>query len=238
MTDSESIKVQGTKKELMQLIPQLVALRTLIESRDIGTVFIDDNASPPVRRRGKPKISLYFVQDSNFKSTGTQSTKSHGKRRRDGVISFRLMDESPATFSEANQKAIAQRIKQVFGANGGFVWEKGKDLYAYTDWDLGYQLELLTKTETEARRITTSVLSIQGHTPDWSKFTHSKATQPESKYPVVPGRKIIAGQEVELIEQRPVVDVRFHYAYATVEGLIDPIGLYDRRGKLKSVVIT
>lgn len=233
----ENIILSGTKEDLMERIPPLLDFLQLIESKDIGTFFVDDKFSPQIRRRGRPRVFLYFQQDTNFKPTGTQSITSHGKRRRDGVISFRLMDETPATFSEANQKAIAQKIKQVFGANNGFVWTKGKDMYNYSDWDLGYQFELLCRTETEARRIITAVLSIQNHTPDWIKLTYSKASHPDAKYPILPSKKIIAGKEVQPIEQRPVVDVRFRYAYVSIEGLIDPISLYDRTAKLKNPVV-
>lgn len=235
MTDR--IILKGNSNLLKPVITQILATHQLLESKDIGTFYIDDNSSPPVKRRGKPKITLIFLQDTNFKATGTRSTTPHGKRRVKGVISFRLMNETSTTFSEANQKTIANKIKEVFGANDGYKWQKGKEVYAYTDWDLGYQLELLCRSETEARRVITSVLSIQNHTPSWANLTHSEAAQPELKYPILPGKKIVAGKEVQLIEQRPIVDVRFQYAYATVDGIAEPIGLYDRRHKLKDVAV-
>lgn len=234
---ADKIILKGYPNQLKPLITHLIAVRELLEEKDIGTFFVDDKFSPPVKRRGRPRVFLYFQQDTNFKPTGTQSTVPHGRRRRDGVISFRLMDETPTTFTEANQKAIANKIKQIFGANGGFVWTKGKDMYNYTDWDMGYQLELLCRTETEARRLITAVLSVQNHTPDWAKLTHSEASRPDAKYPILPPKKVIAGKEVQLIEQRPIVDVRFRYSYASVEGLIDPISLYDRTAKLKNVAV-
>lgn len=234
---SDLIYLKGTPKELKPIIIQLMGIYQLIESKDIGSFYVDDNGSPPVRRRGKPKICLYFQQDTNFKATGIQSTKPHGRRRRDGLISFRLMNETPATFTEGNQRAIAQKIKDIFGANGGYNWQKGKDLYAYTDWDLGYQLELLCRSQAEARRIITSVLSIQNHVPDWIKLTHSEAALPDAKYPIIPAKKIVAGKEVQPIEQRPIVDVRFRHAYAIVEGLIDPINLYDRTTKRTNTLV-
>lgn len=235
MTDR--IILKGNSKLLMPVITEIMAVHQLLEQKDIGTIYADDNTSPPVKRRGRPKINLYFMQDTNFKKTGTQSTTPHGRRRERGLISFRLMNETPQTFSEANQKAIGLKIKQIFGSNGGYIWEKGKDLYAYTDWDLGYQLELLTRTETEARRIVTSVLSIQNHKPNWVKLTHSNAVEPSLKYPLLPAKKTVAGKEVQPWEQRPVVDVRFQYAYAVVEGLFDPIDLYDRTHKLKNPAV-
>lgn len=235
---SDLIYLKGTPKELKPIIMQIMGLYQLLESKDLGTFYVDDNSSPPpVKRRGRPKICLYFEQDTDFKATGTRSTKAHGRRRRRGTISFRLMNETPATFSQGNQRSIAQKIKDVFGANGGYIWNKGKDLYAYTDWDLGYQLELLCKSQTEARRITTSILSIQGHTPDWKKLTHSEAVMQEAKYPILPAKKIIAGKEVQPMEERPVVDVRFRYAYAIVDGLVEPINLYDRTTKLTNTAV-
>ena len=234
---SDRVILKGSSKLLQPLITEVLAMHQLLESKDIGTFYADDNYMPPVKRRGRPKVILYFEQDTNFRPTGTQSTTPHGRRRKRGTIGFRLMNETPASFTEGNQKAIANKIKEIFGANGGFVWTKGKDMYAYTDWDMGYQFELLCRSETEARRTITAVLSIQGHTPDWAKLTHSEATRPDVKYPVLPPSKIIAGKEVQLIEQRPVVNVRFRYAYAVIDGLVEPVDLYDRKNKLPNPVV-
>lgn len=231
------IYLRGTPKELRPVITALMAQYQLLANKDIGTIYADCSDTPPVRRRGKPQICLYFQQDTDFKPIGTQSTRPHGRRRRDGVISFRLMNETPQTFTEANQTAIAQRIKQVFGANDGYVWQKGKELYNYTDWDMGYQLELLCRSNVEAKRVITSVLSVQNHTPNWLKLTHSEPDQADAKYPIVPAPIIVGGKQVQPIEHRPRVDVRFRHSYAVIEGLIDPVHLYDRKNKLAKALV-
>lgn len=234
----DKIILKGNTKLLKPVITEIMALHQIIASKDIGTVLVTQKGTPPVTRRGKPKIVLFFLQDSNFTRTGTRSTKPRGARLTEGVISFRLMNENEATFTEANQRTIANRIKDIFGANNGYVWAKGKDLYAYTHWEMGYQFELLTKTESEARRIITSVMSIQSHTPNWAFLTKSNAVVEELRYPVVPPAEIIAGKSVVPQESRPKVDVRFRYAYAELDGLKEPIELYDRTRKLSKALVS
>lgn len=220
MTDSESIRLQGTKKELMQLIPQLTAMRELIATRDVGIIYAYTKDLPPVPRKGKPKVTLFFLED---KVKG--SPKNY--RRQEGVIRFRLMDETTQTFSEANGKRLGAKIKELFGSAGGFVWNKGKTLYTYCDWDKGYQFQLLCKVETEAKRIITTTLAIQNHQPDWLNFQTVKPDDELSKYPENPGTQIVMGEQQEKPQHRPIVDVRFQYSFVSLNGVKEPINLYD-----------
>lgn len=227
----EKIVLQGTKRELMQLIPQMAATRELIASKDIGTVYAYSDEADTVKRQGKPKVHLYFLEDTNFTPTGTSNGIPEGRRRRDGLIRFRLMDESTNTFSQANATAMARKIKEIFGSNGGFVWSKGKTMYSYSDWGMGYQFQLLCRTETEAKRIVTSVLSIQSHIPIWKYFNTVKNDQEDSKYPENPGNQVVMGETVPIPQERPLVDVKFQYSYVKLDGVKEPINLYDRLHK-------
>lgn len=221
----------------MPVITQIMAMHQLLEQKDIGIIYADVSQKNTVLRKKKPQLVLYFREDSNFRPTGTRSTVPHGRKRDDGVISFRLMDETTYTFTEANGTALGNKIKEVFGANGGFIWNKGKTYYSYTDWDKGYQLQLLCRNSTEAKRITTATLSIKNDIPNWKNLQQVKNDQESLAYPVAPGTEIIMGETVQKPEERPIVDVRFQYAYVKLDGVREPVNLYDRLGKRRKALV-
>lgn len=137
------------------------------------------------------------------------------------------MDEKTNTFSKANATTLATKIKEVFGTGGGYVWNKGKTMYSYSDWELGYQFQLLCRSETEAKRVISSVLAIQVHTPNWKYFNTIKNDQEAIKYPENPGTHVVMGETLPLPQERPLVDVRFKYAYLRLDGVKKPINLYS-----------
>jgi hypothetical protein len=147
------------------------------------------------------------------------------------------MNETAQTISKANATTIATKIKQVFGSSGGFVWNKGKTMYSYSDWNSGYQFQLLCKNSTEAKRIVTSTLLLQGHIPNWEYFNTIKNDEELTKYPEVPGTQLVMGEVIPIRKQRPLVDVRFQYAYMRLKGVMQAINLYDRRDKLPRTLV-
>jgi hypothetical protein len=142
------------------------------------------------------------------------------------------MDEDTETITKSNAKVIANKVKAIFMANGGFIWQKGRVMCAYTDHERGYGLQLRSKNESEGRRVVQQVLQIQGHSPDWSRFTVTENAEPLTKYPQTPGTQVIMGETVRKPHYRPVVDVRFQYAVMHVHGLAYPVSLCDRVNKL------
>lgn len=77
----EKIRLQGTKKELMQIIPQMSAMYQLIMSKDIGTFYGSINDRNTIRRIGKPKVTLYFMEDSNYNKLAAPNNIPEGLRR-------------------------------------------------------------------------------------------------------------------------------------------------------------
>ena len=138
------------------------------------------------------------------------------------------MNESTQTFSRANGSALGKRIKEVFGANGGFVWSKGKTLYSYNDWEKGYQFQLLCRTKAEAKRIITATLSLQNHSPNWTQLFNNENDQEAIVYAENPGNQVVMGKTISIPRSRPNIDVRFQYAYVKLSNVLEPINLYDR----------
>lgn len=227
MESGKRIILKGNSKLLKPAITELMAMYQLLEDKDLGTIYAHHNDLESVRRTGKPKVNLFFLEDTDFNKKAPPNNKREGLRRQEGLIRFRLMDESTRTFSKANATTLANKIKQIFGANGGYVWKKGKTMYSYNDWELGYQFQLLCKSETEAKRIISSVLSLQSHTPNFKKFNKVENDQEILTYPENPGTQIIMGETVDIPISRPLVDVRFQYGYIKLDGVKEPINLYS-----------
>lgn len=234
---SDLIYLQGSPDELRPIIMQIIAMRQLIESKDVGTIYAYTNDLNSVRRKQKPKVTLYFLEDSNFNKKAAPNKISEGRRRQEGIIRFRLMNETTQSFSKANGITLGNKIKEIFGSNGGFVWNKGKTMYSYADWDKGYQFQLLCKTKTEAKRIITAVHSLQNHTPDWKNFNTIENDEELIKYPENPGTHIVMGETMAIPKERPIVDVRFQYAYVTLDGVKEPITLYDHKNKRPKTLV-
>lgn len=229
--DETRIVLQGTKRELMSIIPQLMAFHQLLQGKDICTLYPASTGCDAPRRRCKPHVKLYFIEDSDFVRGRKRSGESI-YRRQAAQISFRLMTEESETITKAEVERIASRISALFMASGGFVWNKGRLMCAYCDWDKGYQLQLNCRSITEGKRIVEQVLAIQGHTPDWTCFTTIENAVPLERYPETPQTAVIMGDPKRLPHRRPVVDVRFRYAQLKLHGRKMPITLCGKGVKL------
>jgi len=182
-----------------------------------------------VLRRTRPRVKLFFLEDLKDVEKGFQPIT--------GEISFRLMNQTSTTMSEAEAKQIGTRIKSLFGASGGFVWRKGKELFSYTDWDKGYQLQLLARNKTEGKRIVEQVLDIQQHNPDWEFFNRTENEEPSTAFPTLPPTETILSKRRRLPRRRPIADVRFQYATLKVAGLPNEICLFDRSGRFPTALV-
>lgn len=171
------------------------------------------------QRKYKPKITLYF------NNKGYDPNKKN--ELIEGEISFRLMNESSTSITQTELERYATKIKNLFTSPSKFIWHKGRTMASYTDWDKGYQLQLLVTNEAEAKRIVEQVLDIQSHTPDWKFLNINENSEPAERYPVNPGNQTILGKSREKTKQRPVEDVKFRYATINIHGLGRGINLVD-----------
>lgn len=201
-----------------QLFFESIRNRYAIAQRGVGETSYSDGA----RRRTKPKITLYFIEDLKDVAEGYAPV--------DGQISVRLMDHTPGTITEAIARTYATRIKTAFSAGSGFVWKKGKTMCSYSDWAKGYQFQLLCRTEAEGRRVTEQVLDIQNDSPDWANFNVKENGEPSQAFPIVPELERVYGENRRQPRRRPIADVRFQTALLDVLGVPAPITLVDRSG--------
>lgn len=179
-------------------------------------------------RRNKPIITLFFREDAGDVDPGYQRIK--------GEISFRLMNQTNTTISEAEARAYGTKIKSAFATGGGFVWKRGKIMCSYTDWDKGYQLQLLTRTAAEGKRVVEQVLDIQSHTPEWEYFQVKENDQPSQAFPTVPPRATIMNKSKKLPRRRPIADVRYEYATLKLFGVGKATVIHDRTYRFRDAL--
>lgn len=232
---ADRVILSGKSKILQPMITQIIAMQHMLEDLNVEASGGYESQIDP-GRRFRPFVRLYFREDSDFRK-GTNQPGYHGRNRTTGRIGFRIMNETTETISKAELTRIGQRIKELFGVNSGYVWNKGKELYCYAEWDKGYQLQILARNVSHAQEIVTKILSIQGHTPQWKFFTKTENQAESERYPTIPGTKTILGETITLPEVRPRVDVRFSYADVKVSPLIKPVLLYDRKNKRTGALV-
>lgn len=220
MADEEqSIVLQGTKTELMQLVPQLMALYQLFEKNNDRGLYTIPVTTFQDHYTFKPQIKLSFYQ--------LRDEVRDGLPRVTGEIAYRIMNETEETFTETNARVRAQRIKALFVEPELFVWQKGKDIATYLDKNNGYDFRLYIKNESEARKIITQVIAIENKQPD---FTNLVMHESKKNFPEITGTKRIYGEQRKLPRRRPLEDIKFRYAELHLWGLTKPVTLVDTLG--------
>lgn len=218
-----SLRTACTHREddsLQATLARMMLFEATIRQRftDQGVEVTD--RTPHVIRRSRPKVRLFFLEDYGDVEPGYEAIT--------GEIGFRLMTQTAETLSLGEVTTYANKVKTAFASGAGFVWRKGKVMCAYSDWEKGYQLQLLCRDKSEGKRVVEQVLDIQSDAPDWSKLSVSENDQPSSAYPTVPPSENILGKVRKLPRRRPIADVRFQYATLHILGLNNPTCLVDR----------
>ncbi|MGB3201115.1 MAG: hypothetical protein WBA99_09440 [Nodosilinea sp.] len=179
-------------------------------------------------RRYKPQIILNFIEDLGDVEPGYEVVT--------GRISFRLMTHTSGTINPSVAQTYATRINSNFNIGSGFVWRKGRIMCSYTDWDKGYQLQILCRTEANGRDVVERILDIQNDTIDTSKLHYVENQNEAAAYPVIPPNDRIYGETRRTPRKRPLADVRFQYAVLHVHGLKNGMPLVDRTGLYPSAL--
>lgn len=178
------------------------------------------------QRKYRPQVTMYFQEDLGDVDDGFAPVT--------GEISFRLMEFTSETITQANALAVANRIKTEFSNGGGYLWRKGKHMMTYIDKNKGYQLQLLVRNELEGRELITKVLNVKNDVPNWTKAQYKENLEPAAAYPTNPGTGRIYGETRTLPRHRPIASVRFQFAVLHIWGLTHPKTLVDRSGLLGS----
>ncbi|NEO55907.1 MAG: hypothetical protein F6K54_24275 [Okeania sp. SIO3B5] len=222
--ENDSKILTGTYTELRKQL-----LEEIKEPLSPGNNFLH---IPPdkIMRRTQPRVFMYFLEDMADVEPGYSPVA--------GEIGFRIMDKSDSRESplpkitKADLSELATKIKSSFWNNGGYVWKKGKNMYPYTMWAQGYQLQLLCRNKIVAKEIVNKVLAIQGHAYNSKYFTNNLPEEPEKNYPIIPKKINVLGEEVKEPRYRPIADVKFQYATIFLQNWPQIITLVSDKGEI------
>lgn len=217
----ESAKIIDLKLYLFYII--------LRKAKDLHPPIYAVPEKKAVLRRNRPQVKLYFLEDLTDVEFGTAPVE--------GEVSFRLMSETTQSLTNSKIEQLAFKIRDTFATGDRYVWRKGKHMFSYSDWPLGYQLQLLVRDRTDGRDLAEKVLSLQNHTPDWSKANYSQNEEPLSAYPYNPGTEMILGEPKKKYRKRPNVDVRFTAAFLFLSEQPNPVVLYDSQLLYKNPIV-
>jgi hypothetical protein len=165
----------------------------------------------------KPQVNLFFRQDED--ATPQRRNPTYAE------ISYRLINETPSTITEADLVRIGNRIKAEFGASNGYRWSKGKILVTYKNLADGLNLQIYALNESEGIGVIRKVCDCaQQSYNDNYVVVH----EPKAPYSNNPGNQIILGKSRKIPVRRPTATVRFLKANISIHGLPHPISLVGR----------
>ncbi|NET91528.1 MAG: hypothetical protein F6K45_26205 [Kamptonema sp. SIO1D9] len=225
----------GAKDSQNMALVKMMTFRHLIlkdwDKPDIFGVPVDAHRS--VKRAGIPQITLHFFPAYEFEGTEEDSLRYSeiGKSR----ISFRWMEHKDDYPSESEITQMANKIKTAFGSSSGYLWKKGKNLYSYTEWDKGYQFQILATQESDAKDLCREVLGLRSHSFESTRFQSVLNDDPTEAYPTTPRSELIAGEMVRHPAERPVLNVRYRYSTIYIPPR-KPFTLHDRLGLRDAMV--
>lgn len=168
----------------------------------------------------KPKITLYFKEDEDDADPGYRPARME--------VSWRLVDETTQTITKAKLTTIANKIKTSFGTGSGYLFRKGRKLVIYHKLSHGYKLTLRARDLAEGKNLIREILSLNGHSLDDEILKISQVDNETEAFPYNPGTQNILGKRRSKPRKRPMVNVKFRYAYATINGWGKPLYLYSK----------
>jgi hypothetical protein len=166
----------------------------------------------------RPQVNLLFRQDDDSVASGRNVVCAE--------VSYRLINETPQTITEADLTRIANRIKAELGAANGYRWSKGKTIVTYKNLADGLNLKIYALNETEGVQVIRKICDCAQQTYD---DNYVVVHEPKASYSANPGNQIILGRSRKKPVRRPVAYVRFKRASISIHGLPNPIILVGQR---------
>lgn len=177
----------------------------------------------------RPRITLYFREDAEDAEPGYSPVEMQ--------TSWRLINETSQTLTESELRRIGTQIKAKFGAGRGYVFRKGRKIVKYLQKEQGYNFLLRARDAQEGKDLIREVLSINGHSLDNQRLVVSEVDNEGDAFPYNPGFQIILGKRKQKPRRRPLVNVRFRYAYATLYGYNKPVYLYAKNAFVSDALV-
>lgn len=219
--DGKSNILSGTAEQLIEHIIQL----EYTGKGGAQEKEADFTGGGEVKRKGRPQLYIYFVEDEADIEPGYDPIRSR--------ISIRLMNKTDTSLSRADLNQYTTKVQNIFGVNGGKIWKRGKDMASYTDWENGYQLQLLVRSKSDGEELIKQFLSIKDLPFIRKKYFYNENQDAVNAYPTNPGNEIVLGKEIKKARYRPIAEIRFQSAWISLASIRKPIYLIDTSGQNK-----
>ncbi|MFK8182322.1 MAG: hypothetical protein AB8B99_03030 [Phormidesmis sp.] len=173
--------------------------------------------TPDVYNELRPQVILLFAEK-------TDDWKARGATRRKVVrVSYRLMNETSATLTEANVRAIANKIDLKFPRT--YRFKTGRYKVTYSDKPKGYHLITAPYTPGEGDQFIKDILSLENTAFEEEKRT--TGNQPGVNYRERQ-RVNVQGRQVDLPERRQIATVYLDRVELNIYGNQKNLVLIDR----------
>lgn len=177
----------------------------------------------------RPKITLFFREDASDAEAGYKPVEME--------TSFRLIDETTQTITESKLRTLGNKIKAQFGTGQGYLFRKGRKMVRYRQRTRGYDFYLRARDLYEGRDLIREVISLNNDTLDPEILKISEVDAEADAFPYNPGFQTILGKRKAKPRRRPMVNVRFRYAYATIHGYNKPVYLYSKYSYIPDALV-
>lgn len=210
-------RITDDDSALQCLIRMMFFYFTVRRARDIqAPMYAIPTDTYQANVRFRPIVKLYFRQDLDAVPAG--------RRPVEAVISYRIRNEQYNTITEAELRSHALRIRTEFGTGARYVWTKGRLLVTYRDLENGINLQIYAVSKAEAIQVINKVLDCAQVPYDADRVvTHDS----EEDFPANPGTHLVLGKSRPKPVRRPVANVRFQRATASIWGIPNDICLVD-----------
>lgn len=115
----------------------------------------------------------------------------------------------------------------MFGANGGYVWDKGKLVASYRSRYQGFEGWYLVRTKSDGESLIRKLLAVTDQPFYSSGLRFSEPASPLETFPESPETVLVLGEPVQRPQRRPNVSVRFQRAEIELSLLPNPIPLVE-----------
>lgn len=176
----------------------------------------------------KPKITLFFKEDDDDVDPDYQPVRME--------VSWRMADKTTQTITKTELTAVANKIKTKFGGNG-YIFKKGRKIVSYRQKSKGYEFLIRARTLADGKELIRDILTLNGDSIDGGLLKISEVDNEAEAFPYNPGTQTILGKRHPKVRKRPLANVRFRYAYASIYGVKQPLYLYSRTHAIPDALV-
>lgn len=222
--ESDSIILSGTDLQLIQHIIQI--------EYEGGGASGSKTPSFETSNKNLPIIRLYFEQDKD-KILKKPNGKPYSPLRGEVILRVIGKSEDPGSsldrLTTGDIKKYAENIKNLFGTNNGYIWEKGKKIVSYNKPEDGFKRTwYLCKTHKDGIDLLTKLTQVINKPIDRTRITKNEVDDEVGRFPDKLNPITVLGDEVEQERERSIGEVRFKWAELILGKLTKPIRLVEK----------